>query len=50
MTKVICLAFVTLCQERTDSRLLVCILEAESVTFGFGKIADRLSKQDEGSK
>ena len=38
MTKVICLAFVTLCQKRTDSRLLVCILEAESVTLVLARL------------
>lgn len=50
LTKVICEVFIRLCQDVLDARPLVCILEAKSITFGFGKIADRKPKQDEGCK
>lgn len=34
----------------TDIKILICILGAKSITFGFGKIADRLPEQNAGSK
>lgn len=38
------------CQDVLDAMSLVCILEAKSITFGFGNTADRQLKQNEGCK